>query len=218
MLTLVLLCQKIYPIQLQLLKYMIKVAYNLLFFSSYINDIKTSSASGPDEIPPKFVKIANIIMTPNFTKLYNKCIQQEIVTDAFKIAHVIPIPKVSHPRSLIELKPISLSVFSKLFEKILEAKMIKFRNKNSIIIPFQYGSKTYSSTDLAITMLYENFLSNLLQSYLSNCLVCPKMNGNLSKGFYVGYGIPQGSVVESLFYLFVNDLSKGSIQNHFLCG
>jgi len=118
--------------------------------SSYIKNIKTSSAPGPDEIPPKFVKFANIILTPTLTMLFNKCIQQEIFPDAFKIAHVILIPKVQSPKSFNELRPISLSVFSKLFEKILVSKMNKFLNKNSILTSPQIGFRTKSSAELAI--------------------------------------------------------------------
>jgi len=86
--------------------------------SSYIKNIKTSSAPGPDEIPPKFVKFANIILTPILTKLFNKCIQQEIFPNAFKITHVISLPKVQSPKSFNELRPISLlSVFSNFLKK-----------------------------------------------------------------------------------------------------
>jgi len=39
--------------------------------------------------------------------------------------------------------------------------MTKFLNKNNIITPSQYGFRTNSSTELAIAMLYDKFLSNL---------------------------------------------------------
>ena len=43
--------------------------------------------------------------------------------DDFKLAYVIPIPNTSFSKSLDDLRPISLpTVFSKLFEKILEKK------------------------------------------------------------------------------------------------
>jgi len=130
--------------------------------SSYIKNTKTSSAPGPDEIPPKFVKFSNIILTPILTKHFNKCMQQEIFSDAFKIAHVIPIPKVQSPKSFNELRPISLlSIFSKLFEQILESKMNKFLNKNSILTFSQFGFWTNSYTELEITKLYEKRLSKM---------------------------------------------------------
>ena len=73
------------------------------------------------DISLKFVKLAKCILSPYFTNLFNKCIDQDIFPFDFKIAYVIPIPKTSFPKSLNEFRPISLlSVFFKLFEKFLE--------------------------------------------------------------------------------------------------
>ena len=95
--------------------------------NSCTDNIKSGSAQGFDEIPPKFVKLSKSIISPLLTKLFNKCIKQETFPNSFKIAHVIPIPKVSSPKSSDDLRPISLlSAFAKIFEKILETKMTKF--------------------------------------------------------------------------------------------
>ena len=39
--------------------------------------------------------------------------------------------------------------------------MRNFLNKNDILTPSQYGFKTNSSTELAITILYDELLDNL---------------------------------------------------------
>jgi len=41
--------------------------------STCLSNVKTYSAHGPDEIPTKFVKLANKILTSILTKLFNKC-------------------------------------------------------------------------------------------------------------------------------------------------
>ena len=69
-------------------------------------DVKCDSAPGSDEIPPKFVKLSKCILAPLVTKLFNKCVKQEIFPEPFKIACVIPVPKVSNPKSLDDLRPI----------------------------------------------------------------------------------------------------------------
>ena len=92
-----------------------------------IDSIKSHSAPGKDKILPKFMKLARCILSLYLDNLFNKCIDQDIFPFDFKIAYVIPIPKTSPPKSLDEFRLISLlSVFSKLFEKILEKKMSKF--------------------------------------------------------------------------------------------
>jgi len=130
--------------------------------STCISNIKTYSAHGPDEIPSKFVKLANKVLTSMLTKLFNKCIQLETFSDNFKKAHVIPLPKVSSPKTLSDFRPISLlSIFSKLFEKLIETKMMKFINKNKLLTPSQYGFRVNSSTELAITTFYDKLLRNI---------------------------------------------------------
>ena len=129
--------------------------------SSSIDKIKLALSKGINEIPPKFVKLSKCVPSPVLAKLFNKCVQQETFPDIFKIAYVIPIPKVSTLKSLYKLRPISLlPVFAKIFEKILESEMIKFLNKNGTITASQFGFRTNSSPDLAITFFYDKFLNN----------------------------------------------------------
>ena len=88
--------------------------------------------------------------------------KQETLSNSFKIAHVISIPKVSRPKSFDDLRPISLlPAFAKIFEKILETKMTKYLDQNKIITPSQFGFRTKSFTKLAITTLYDKLLTNL---------------------------------------------------------
>ena len=96
-----------------------------------IDNLKSNSSPGIDNLPPKFIKLAKCILFPHLVILFNKCIKQEIFPNDFKLAYVIPIPKALSPKSLDDLRPISLlSVFAKLFEKILENKMSSFLTKN----------------------------------------------------------------------------------------
>ena len=57
-------------------------------------DNESDAAPGSDEIPSIFVKLSKCILAPLLTKLFNKCIKQEIFPDPFKFAYVIPIPKI----------------------------------------------------------------------------------------------------------------------------
>ena len=124
--------------------------------------IRQCSAPGSDEIPPKFVKLSKCILAPLLTKLFHKCFKQENFPDPFKLAYVIPVPKISNPKSHDDLRPIFLlPVFAKIFEKILERNMTKFLNKNEIITSSQFGFRINSSTELAITTLYDKLINNL---------------------------------------------------------
>ena len=101
----------------------------LLFkkLTSAFDNLKSNSSPGIDDLSPKIIKLAKCILFPHLVTLFNKCIKQEIFPNDFKLAYVIPIPKTLSPKSLDDLRPISLlSVFAKLFEKILEKKCLAF--------------------------------------------------------------------------------------------
>ena len=130
--------------------------YNLIIRTLLIRripDYLRLSAPGSDGIPPRFVELAKTILTPFLTKIFNECIQHEIFPNAFKTAQVISIPKILSPKSLNDLRSIFLFVFSKLFEKILEFRMLRFLNKNNILTSSQFGFRTNSFTELAITII-----------------------------------------------------------------
>ena len=130
--------------------------------SGSIDCIKVHSSQGFDQIPAKFLKLAKCVLTPIFAKLLNKCIKQETFPDEFKIACVVPIPKIAAPLSLGDFRPISLlTFFSKIFEKILENRIRNFIQKHDILSHSQYGFTRNSSTELAITKFYDILLTNM---------------------------------------------------------
>ena len=53
-----------------------------------INNIKVNSAPGSDGIRLRFVKLTKTIPIPLLTKIFNKCIQHEIFSNAFKTTQV----------------------------------------------------------------------------------------------------------------------------------
>ena len=127
-----------------------------------IDNIKTNSAPGPDVITSKFITMAKIVLVPVLTKLYNKCIKEECFPDDFKLSNVIPISKTAASKDLGDFRPIShLNIFSKIFKKILKDEMFNFINKNILLESEQFGFTTNSSTEQAVTTIYDKFLDNL---------------------------------------------------------
>ena len=127
-----------------------------------INNIKSQSAPGLDGISPKFIKSSKVVLTPFLTKLFNKCISQKSFSDSFKTAAIIPIPKISSPNSMNDFRSISLlPIFSKICEKIIADKMMKFINMSNILSDSQFGFRTSSSTEMAVTSIHDKLLHNL---------------------------------------------------------
>ena len=59
-----------------------------------LNNVKAHTAHGFDHTPAKFIKTAACVLTPFLTRIFNKCVEQETFPNDYKIAYVVPIPKV----------------------------------------------------------------------------------------------------------------------------
>ena len=130
--------------------------------NSCINNLKNRSAPGLDGINPKFIKMSKVCLAPFLATFFNKCIAQSVFPENFKTAVVTPIPKTTTPRSMNDFRPISLlPILSKIFEKIIAKKMMKFMNKNNILTDSQFGFRTNNSIELAVTSIYDKLLQNL---------------------------------------------------------
>ena len=95
-------------------------------------------------------------------KLFNQCMEEGIFPDMLKTACIIPLYKGEEKSEPTNYRPISLlPIFGKLFEKIIETRLVKFFDKKKIITPHQFGFRKYFSTELAITEIQNMLLKNL---------------------------------------------------------
>jgi len=94
-------------------------------------------------IPSKFLKLANTVVSKWLADFFNRCINEGVFTDFLKIACVTPILKIRIPQSPSEYRPISvLLTLSKVFEKLLYQRVYSFLTRNNAITKRQYGFRT----------------------------------------------------------------------------
>ena len=130
--------------------------------NSCINHLKNCSTPGLNGINPKFIKMSKVCLTPFLATFFNKRIAQSVFSENFKTAVVTSIPKTTTPKLMNDFGPILLlPILSKLFEKVIAKKMMKFTNKNNILTDSQFGSRTNNSTELAVTSIYDKLLQDL---------------------------------------------------------
>ena len=73
-----------------------------------------------------------------------------------KVAKVVPIYKSGESQQIKNYRPVSvLSVFSKLFEKIMHNRLAKFLDKNNVLYNYQFGFRKGYSTSLALISLVD---------------------------------------------------------------
>ena len=95
--------------------------------SEIINIISELNNSSTADFNTKALKSIKNIIAPTLTDLINASLEQGIFPSALKIAKVIPIFKSGKRNDVSNYRPISLlSVFSKIYEKIMYRRIIYF--------------------------------------------------------------------------------------------
>ena len=116
--------------------------------------MKNKKSYGLDEISNEILKCCSPVIEPAIAVAFNKCIEERTFPKCLKIAKVIPIFKKGDRRKRENYRPISLlSSTSKLFEKLLQSRMIQICEKNSIISRNQYGFRSNRSCIDAIVSI-----------------------------------------------------------------
>ena len=99
-----------------------------------ISSLKNSSA-GWDEIPTFVAKKCVYSYLKPLTYLINKSFTKGIFPVELKLARVVPIFKARNPTQIANYRPISvLTLFSKVFEKIMYNCILKFMDANHVFL------------------------------------------------------------------------------------
>ena len=111
-----------------------------------LKQMKNKKNYGFDGISNEIFKCSSPVIEPAIAAAFNKCIEERTFPKCLKIAKVIPIFKRRDKRKPEIYRPISLlSSISKVFEKLLQSRMINFCEINSIISGNQYGFRSNRS-------------------------------------------------------------------------
>ena len=106
---------------------------------NYLNSLKIS-APGPDNHHPILIKACASSLSVPLAIIFNKCLIEGVYPSQWKIANVVPIHKGGSSTSATNYRPISLlSVFSKIFEKILHHYLVEWLNVNHPLTESQHG-------------------------------------------------------------------------------
>ena len=131
--------------------------------------LKLESAPGWDNISVKFLKAAHEQIVPILSYLSNLCFEQGIFPDALKVAVITPVYKGGDRSDPSNYRPISvLPSISKILEKLLNSRLIKYLSKHNILSPSQFGFRQGKSTEDAILSLTSTIVDRVDKG--SKCL------------------------------------------------
>ena len=124
-----------------------------------ISLLNGNKASGHDDMPPKIVKKISRYIAKPLTYIYNLSFQTGVIPKELKIALVTPVFKANDQEEFCNYRPISvIPCFSKILEKIMYKRKIKYLDKKNVIFQSQYGFRKKHSTNLATIELVTKIL------------------------------------------------------------
>ena len=129
---------------------------------SYLSRLKPHCASGPDNIPARFLKMAAAELTPAVSLLFSASLTQGILPQEWGHARVVPVFKKGD-RSLPEnYRPISLtSILCKALEHIIASNISTHLDNHQLLSDAQHGFRKRRSCTTQLTDLFNDLATNL---------------------------------------------------------
>ncbi|CAD6216503.1 GSCOCG00011342001-RA-CDS [Cotesia congregata] len=91
------------------------------------------------------------------TSLFNRSLESGIFPDIWKMVFIIPLSKVSPPKSPSDTRPIAnLSHLSKVFERIIANQVVEYLEENNLLDKYQSGFRKFHSIQSALLKLTED--------------------------------------------------------------
>ena len=127
---------------------------------SHILKIKTKPSTPPGDIPAIIVKKFSKYFCVPLTHILNACLKRGEWPDIWKIEAITPIPKVTPPKKMDKMRPISgLKLFNKIAEKIFSDMMLE--DMKAKIYPAQFGNQKGLSTQHYLIKMIHKIVSSL---------------------------------------------------------
>ena len=120
-----------------------------------ITNLDLSKASGPDCIPVMVLKNCEPELSYILAELFNKCLKGFCFPDCWKVSSVVPVFTNVGERSTVKsYHPVSLlSVVSKVFDKLVNNRIVDHLEKCGLFFDFQYGFRSSRLTADLLTVV-----------------------------------------------------------------
>ena len=120
-----------------------------------VMNLDLSKASCPDYIPVLVLKNCEPELSYILAELFKKCLKESCFPDCWKVSSVVPVFKNVEERSTAKnYRPVSvLSVVSKVFEKLVNNRIVDHLKKCGLFSDFQYGFRSSRSTADLLTVV-----------------------------------------------------------------
>ena len=120
-----------------------------------VMNLDLSKTSGLDCIPVVVLKNCEPELSYILAELFNKCLKESCFPDCWKVSSVVPVFKNLGERSTAKnYHPVSLlSVVGKVFEKLVNNRIVDHLEKCGLFSDSQYGFRSFQSTAYLLTVV-----------------------------------------------------------------
>ena len=116
-----------------------------------IDNLNSRKARGFNDINVKLIKCLKVPLLPILSFLTKQSLNYGIFPSKMKIAKVTPVFKTGNRTDPNNYRPISvLPVLSKIIEKFINNKLIKFLLNENLLSASQYGFRIFRDTEVAM--------------------------------------------------------------------
>ena len=134
--------------------------------ANLLNEINTSKASGPDNLPNMYLKMCAQQLAPALALIFTKSLTSGQLPEDWRNANVVPIFKKGNVHLAENYRPVSLtSVISKLLEHIVCKHLLDHLDRNNVLTHLNHGFRKGFSceTQLMVTMddLFKQYDNNI---------------------------------------------------------
>ena len=142
--------------------------------------VKTSTATGPDEIPGFLVKKLASAMAPAITDILNTSFLSTSFPSLWKQANICPVWKGKGCKTdPTNYRPISIiPVLACICEKVAAVQLYEYCDRRSVIPPEQFGFRQRSSCELALLSALDDWIEAIDAGKMVGALLV-----DLSKAF-----------------------------------
>ena len=122
-----------------------------------IKALRTKKSTGPDNIPPKLLKLAGDAIAPSLVSLYRLSTKNRSVFTSWKVARLAPVFKKDDETDMGNYRPISLlSVPRKILESVVNDTLERHVHRdNNLVSDKQWANRSGYSTELLLIHLTE---------------------------------------------------------------
>lgn len=137
-----------------------------------IDELKNSNSRDVFGMSNNFVKIHRDSLVPILTKLINLHMLEGSFPDALKFSIIKPIYKGKGSKTeKTSYRPVSLiSIFSKIFEKVIYRRLIEHCHQNEYFHPDQFGYQKRSNPEAAMLHTLHDIYSAINKKFLTSLL------------------------------------------------